>query len=102
MRVQTSLIEGERKFDELNYCKYYSLTARLHRLATTRQLHGGAKSAQLHWRRIVDGGEQSARGPHVPVQDVVLVTIAQCLEDLSHVVAAGARDSVWRQPSAQI
>lgn len=51
------------------------------------QLGGHTEPAQLDGRAVVSPGEQHAVRAHVAVHYVVLVTVAERLEDLAHVVA---------------
>lgn len=74
----------------IKYMLHYSLlTVRLHRFAAAGQLDGRSEPAELDRGRVVRGGQQGARRPHVPVDDVVLVAVAQRLQNLAHVVAGG-------------
>lgn len=76
----------------IKYMLHYSLlTVRLHRFAAAGQLDGRSEPAELDRGRVVRGGQQGARRPHVPVDDVVLVAVAQRLQNLAHVVAGGER-----------
>lgn len=69
-----------------------ALTVRLNVVASTRQLYGSSESAQFDRCRVVDRGQERAGRSHIPMQNVILVTISQRFEYLSHIMAVKIKE----------
>ena len=52
------------------------------------QLYGHAKTSNLDRGRVLFSRQQHTVRFYVSMHDIIIVTVPQCLQDLSHVVAA--------------